>query len=57
VSFSRPATVGRLQGTGRVVSRGRDVCFLAAELHQHGVLVASATATALIRKIEAPGRP
>ena len=50
VSFHRPALVGTLVGKGRVVKRGKDVCFLAAELHQHDELVASATATALVRR-------
>jgi uncharacterized protein (TIGR00369 family) len=50
VSFERPAKVGRLQGKGRVLKRGRDVCFLAGELYQDGQRVASATATALVRR-------
>lgn len=49
VSFHRPAKVGRLIGRGRVVKRGRDICFLAGELYQDEQLVASATATAMIR--------
>jgi len=51
VSFERAATVGSIVGKGRVVKRGRDVCFLAAELYQGGELVASGTATALIRSL------
>jgi uncharacterized protein (TIGR00369 family) len=51
VAFHRPAHVGKLQGKGRVVRRGKDVCHLAGELYQEGELVASATATALIRKM------
>jgi uncharacterized protein (TIGR00369 family) len=51
VSFERPAGVGAIVGKGRIVKRGRDVCFLAAELYQRGELVASATATALIRSM------
>ena len=50
VSFERPAKVGTLHGKGRVLKRGRDVCFLAGELYQDGQRVASATATALVRK-------
>ena len=50
VSFARPAKVGKLHGKGRVVKRGKDICFLAAELYQDGELVASATATAIVRK-------
>jgi len=53
VSFHRPAQVGTLLGKGRVLRRGRDVCFLAGELYQDGALVASAAATALVRA--APG--
>jgi len=50
VSFERPAKVGTLSGKGRVLKRGRDVCFLAGELYQDGQRVASATATALVRR-------
>ncbi len=49
ISFHRPAAVGALTGKGRVVKRGKDVCFLAAELFQQGELIASATATAIVR--------
>ena len=45
------AKVGRLLGKGRVVKRGRGVCFLSAELYQDGEQVATATATALIRSL------
>ncbi len=50
VSFARPAKVGKLQGKGRILKRGKEVCFLAAELFQEGELVAAATATAIIRR-------
>ncbi len=33
--------------------RGKDICFLAAELFQDGELVASATATAMVRRMDA----
>jgi uncharacterized protein (TIGR00369 family) len=49
VSFHRSASVGLLVGKGRVVKRGRDICFLSAELYQGDELVASATATAVVR--------
>jgi uncharacterized protein (TIGR00369 family) len=49
MSFHRSARVGPLAGRGRVVKRGRDVCFLAGELYQEGELVASANATAIVR--------
>jgi acyl-coenzyme A thioesterase PaaI-like protein len=38
-------------GVGRVLRKGKDVCYLAGELSQNGELVATATATALIRKM------
>ena len=49
IAFHRPASVGLLTGKGRVVRRGKDICFLAGELYQEGQLVASATATAIVR--------
>jgi uncharacterized protein (TIGR00369 family) len=52
VSFLRPATVGVIQGKGRVVRRGKDVCHLAGELYQAGELIATAIATALIRALK-----
>jgi uncharacterized protein (TIGR00369 family) len=51
ISFHRPGSVGAFLGKGRIVKRGRDVCFLAAELYQAGELVASATATAIVRAL------
>ncbi|NUW34344.1 PaaI family thioesterase [Nonomuraea sp. SMC257] len=52
VQFLRPARPGRLVGRGRVVRRGREVCFLAGELTgPDGRLVATATATAYIQTI------
>lgn len=51
VSFLRPAVVGELTGRGRIVRRGREICFLAGELLQNGAVVATATATALIRPL------
>ena len=48
VSFARPARVGGLLGKGRIVRRGKDICFLAAELFQDGELVASATAASIV---------
>jgi uncharacterized protein (TIGR00369 family) len=50
VQFVRPARPGRLTGHGRVVHRGREVCFLAGELlAPDGRTVAVATATARIQ--------
>lgn len=51
VSFTRPAVPGKISGIGRIVRRGTDVCFLSGELRQDGKLVATATATALIRTL------
>jgi uncharacterized protein (TIGR00369 family) len=51
ISFLKAARPGKLRGVGRVVRRGKDVCYLAGELSQNGELVATATATALIRKM------
>ncbi|HEX7792195.1 MAG TPA: PaaI family thioesterase [Afipia sp.] len=49
--FHRPAKIGKLTGKGRITMRGKDIFHLAAELFQGGKLVASATATAMIRKM------
>jgi uncharacterized protein (TIGR00369 family) len=49
VQFLRPARPGRLHGRGRVVHRGKQICFLAGELATaDGELVATATATVRI---------
>ncbi|MBO2926287.1 PaaI family thioesterase [Metapseudomonas otitidis] len=52
VSFHRPAQVGTLLGRGRVERRGGQVCFLSAELEQAGKVVATATATALVSRVQ-----
>jgi uncharacterized protein (TIGR00369 family) len=49
VQFHRPAKVGPLRATGIVVARGSAICQLRGELFQHDRLVASATATAIVR--------
>ncbi|MFG1780014.1 PaaI family thioesterase [Micromonospora sp. NPDC049051] len=55
VQFLRPARPGRLVGRGRVVQRGREVCFLAGELvGPDGRPVAVATATARIQLVRQP---
>ena len=51
VQFHRPAKVGPLKGVGRVVLRGKEVCQLSSELLQNDKIVATATATAVIRKM------
>jgi uncharacterized protein (TIGR00369 family) len=53
VQFLRPARPGRLVGRGRVVRRGRQVCFMSGELlAPDGEPVAVAAATAYIQTIE-----
>ncbi|WP_019201750.1 PaaI family thioesterase [Tsukamurella sp. 1534] len=50
VQYLRPASPGRLVGTGRVVHRTRSLAFLAGELRDpSGALLATATATARIQ--------
>jgi uncharacterized protein (TIGR00369 family) len=51
VQFLAPAKPGKLEGRGEVVKRGGGICFLSGELTQQGKLVATATATAAIRKL------
>ena len=51
VQFHRPAKVGTLKGVGRVVTHGREICQLSGELFQNDRIVATATATAIIRKM------
>ena len=52
VQFLRPARPGRLVGRGRIVKRGKEICFLAGELlGPDGEAVAVATATARITAV------
>ena len=51
VQFLSPAVPGKLRGSGRAIRRGGGICFLAAELSQEGRVVATASATAVIRKM------
>lgn len=51
VQFHRPAQIGKIQATGRITMRGSSVLQLAAELRQNGKIVATGTATALIRNM------
>ncbi|SEK42490.1 PaaI family thioesterase [Nonomuraea pusilla] len=52
VQFLRPARPGRLTGRGRVVKRGKEICFLSGELHSaDDTLLAVATATARVQTI------
>jgi uncharacterized protein (TIGR00369 family) len=53
ISFMRPAFVGPLFGTGRLVHRGRDFAFLEGSLRDKDAkLIATATASARIIAIE-----
>ena len=49
VNFMFPALMGRLEGFGKVASKGNRVCVIEGELRQGERLVAKSTATALIR--------
>jgi uncharacterized protein (TIGR00369 family) len=51
VSFHRPGKIGEITGKGRVLKRGKELAFLSGELFQDGQMIASATATAIIRTI------
>ncbi|WP_158670147.1 PaaI family thioesterase [Bradyrhizobium guangdongense] len=52
VDFVSRAKVGRIVGTGRIVSRGRSICFLEGQLHdEQGELLATASATSKIGRI------
>lgn len=52
VQFLRPARPGRFRGRGKVVQRGRQICFLSGELTDaDDRLVATATATARIQTV------
>ncbi len=51
VQFLSAAKPGKLCGVGRIVKQGKDICFLSGELSQEGRIVATATATATIRKM------
>ena len=50
VNFISPARIGRLEGVGRVLSKGNSVCVVEGELRQGERLVAKSTATALIQR-------
>jgi uncharacterized protein (TIGR00369 family) len=52
VQFVRPARPGRIHGHGRVVHRGREICFLSGTLTDPaGKLLATATATARVQPL------
>jgi uncharacterized protein (TIGR00369 family) len=51
VSFHRPGKPGVILGKGRVLKRGKELAFMSGELYQDGQMIASATATAIIRPL------
>jgi uncharacterized protein (TIGR00369 family) len=51
VSFHRPGKVGVIIGKGRILKRGKELAFMSGELYQDGQMIASATATAVIRQL------
>jgi uncharacterized protein (TIGR00369 family) len=51
VSFHRPGRVGVITGKGRILKRGKELAFMSGELYQDGQMIASATATAIIRAL------
>lgn len=51
VNFVSPAKVGRVLGTGRIISRGRSICFMEGQLRdEHDTLLATGSATSKIRR-------
>ncbi|MCC5812859.1 MAG: PaaI family thioesterase [Ectothiorhodospiraceae bacterium] len=54
VQYMAPARPGKLHGIGRVTKFG-SICFLAGELMQDGMVVATATAAAAIRTLPVAG--
>jgi len=52
VQFHRPAGLGTIKGLGRVVLRGREMCHGSAELWQNDKMVATATGSFIIRKLQ-----
>lgn len=49
--FIAPASTGKIEGVGKVVSRSNRICFLEGELLQEGKCIARATATSMIQKL------
>lgn len=50
VQFLSVARPGRIEASGRIEKRGREICYMSAELSQQGKVVATATAAAIVRK-------
>jgi uncharacterized protein (TIGR00369 family) len=51
VSFHRPARIGVITGKGRILRRGKELSFMSGELYQDGQMIASGTATAMVREL------
>lgn len=49
ISYLRSADVGLIIGKGRLVKRGREVCFVEGQLYQDDAVIATATGSMLIR--------
>jgi uncharacterized domain 1 len=52
VQFFHPATVGKIIGYGKVVKKGKKICFLSGKLLQNDRVIATATASALRGKMK-----
>lgn len=50
VQFLSVARPGRIEARGRIERRGREICYMSAELSQQGKVIATATAAAIVRK-------
>lgn len=51
VQFLAVARPGKIDAQGRIEKRGREICYMSAELSQSGKVVATATAAAIVRKL------
>jgi acyl-coenzyme A thioesterase PaaI-like protein len=51
VSIHRPARIGVITGKGRILRRGKELSFMSGELYQDGQMIASGTATAMVREL------
>ncbi len=51
VQFLSVARPGKIEARGRIEKRGREICYMSAELSQQGKPVATATAAAIVRRL------
>ncbi len=51
VQFLSVARPGKIEARGRIEKRGREICYMSAELSQQGKAVATATAAAIVRRL------